>query len=392
MSSDSELWAAIYGLYRLMADKENREDKYQLFLERNQVAFRILGCTEARSYENRSGRELPFDREKGFQPQPDFLGIDDNTGTLYVIELKTPFVGSITTARSDGNRIKFKADAESYLSQTLEYAESIRGREAAREAVTSEFAIERISSYRICLIYALASENNPSHVARLSANRTIPCEIVFFDEFLGRMVSAYSLSRKGTEERLGMCFVFHVQITKRQTHNCAYLASYGNGLNSISVFIEEDFIIFQCIDAEGQCHHLSSKVEFDCPVYVRFEFSNDLDGIYMSLNVNNEERDLRIGSRVLVFNPNVFSFILGAGPGGENGAEFLMMEHYVATQTMTVFDKLGSFHYFERKLDAENKGIYFLPKDYMIRNAEGNMVQENAQLRPRVRVLPNLSA
>lgn len=392
MNSDPELWSAIYGLYRLMADKENREDKYQLFLERNQVAFRILGCTDARSYENRSGRELPFDREKDFKPQPDFLGFNHNTGTLYVIELKTPFVGAITTARSDGNRMKFKADAESYLSQTLEYAESIRGREAAREAVTSEFAIERISSYRILLIYALAAENNSSEVARLCANRTIPCEIVFFDEFLNRMVVAYSLSRKNTENRPGFCFVFHGQITKNQTHTCAYLASYGNGLNSISVCIETEFIIFQCIDAEGQCHRLSSKVEFDRPVYVRFEFSNDLDGIYMALNVNNEERDLRIGSRVLDFNPNIFSFILGAGPGGENGAEFLMMEHYTAKQTMSTFDKLGSFNYFERKLDAESKGVYFLPESYMTMNAEGNMVQENEHLRPSLRVLPNLSA
>jgi hypothetical protein len=392
MSSDSELWSAIYGLYSLLADKENREDEYQLFFEKNPVVFKVMGCTDARSYEKRSGRDLPFDLERDFQPQPDFLGIDDKSGTLYVIELKTPFVGAITTARSDGNRMKFKAVAESYLSQTLEYAESIRGREAARQSVTSEFKVERISSYRIILIYALASENNPSDVARLCANRNIPCEIVFFDKFIDRMVAAYMLSRRNTELRPGWCFVFHAQITKNQIHTRAYLASYGNGFNSISVILDNEFIVFQCIDAEGQCHRLSSKVDFDCPVYVRFEFSNDLDGIYMSLNVNNEERDLRVGSRVLNFDPNVFSFILGAGPGGENGAEFLMMEYYVSLQTMSTFDKLGSFHYFERELGKECKGVYFLPEDYMIRNAEGNMVQENAQLRPSLRVLPRLTA
>lgn len=393
MSSDPALWSATYGLYRLLMDRETGEDRYQLFFESNPVALKVLGCSDVKSYEKRSGRLLPFDSEKNFRPEPDFLGLDFRSGTLSVIELKTPFVGAITTSRSDGKRTKFKADAESYLSQAMEYVESIRGRENARASVASEFGVGKISSYRAVLIYGLSSENKPEEVARLCACRSPACEIIFFDDLLDNLATTYALSRKDVESRPGWCFVFHAQIAKSQAHDRAYIASYGgSGENSISVIVEGEFLVFECIDAENQVHRLFSRVERDVPIYVRFEFSNDANGIYMSLNVNNREQDLRVGSRVLSFNPDVFSFVLGAGPRGESGAEFLMMEHYSVNKTIAIKDKLGSYHYFERELTAELKGIYFLPENYMIRSPDGALIQEHEHLRPRYRAFPRADA
>jgi hypothetical protein len=45
-----------------------------------------------------------------------------------MFELKTPFVGRLTTSRSDGNRLKLKATPESYISQATEYVDSINER------------------------------------------------------------------------------------------------------------------------------------------------------------------------------------------------------------------------------------------------------------------------
>lgn len=393
MSSDSALWSATYGLYRLLMDRETGEDKYQRFFEANPVALEVMGCSAVKSYEKRSGRQLPFDLEKNFRPEPDFLGLDFRAGTLSVIELKTPFVGAITTSRSDGKRKKFKADAESHLSQAMEYVESIKGREAARAAVAAEFGVERISSYRAVLVYGLSSENDPAEVARLCAGRSTACEVVFYDALLDQLANTYALSRRDVESRPGWCFVFHAQIAKSQAHRRAYMASYGGSReNSISVIVENEFLVFECIDADGQIHRLSSRIQFDVPIYVRFEFSNDENGIYMSLNVNNQEQDLRVGSRVLNFNPDVFSFVLGAGPSGDSGAEFLMLKHYSVSKTIAIKDKLGSYHYFERSLGSELKGVYFLPESYMIRSPDGALIQEQDHLKPRYRVITRVGA
>jgi len=366
-------------------DRENREERYQLFFERNQVALKALGCSEVKSYERRFGRNLPFDAEKDFRPEPDFLGLDSQSGTLSVIELKTPYVGTITTSRSDGKRLKFKAAAESYLSQVMEYVESIRGRETAREAVLEEFDVDSISAYQAILIYGLSSDNEAAEVARLCAARSTPCQILFFDDLLNRLTSTYSLPRKDTEERPGWCFVFHAQLSRSQLYNPAYLASYGGSeKNSISVLLEDEFLVFECRDEDNQVHRLFSRVQFDVPIYVRFEFSNDAKGIYMSLNVNNVEQDLRVGSKVLSFNPSIFSFVLGAGPNGENGLEFFMFEHYCVNKTLELKHKLGSYHYFERKLASEQKGIHFKSGSYMIWSQEKRaLVQEHEHLKPR---------
>lgn len=393
MSSDSELWSAAYGLYRLLMDRESAEEKYQLFFECHPIALKVLGYSEVKSYEKRSGRQLPFDNEKNYRPEPDFIGIDFRVGGLSVIELKTPFVGAITTSRADGNRTKFKADAESYISQATEYVESIRGRESAREAVLAEFGTDRISSYKVILIYGLSSENDSSEVARLCAGRSTACEIIFFDDLLDHLASTYALSRRDSESRPGWCFVFHAQFSRDQLHKRAYLASYGEGSrNRLSVLLENESLVFECVDADGHIHRLLSEVEFEVPIYVRFEFSNDERGIYMSLNVNNVEQDLRVGSRILNFDPNVFSFVLGAGPHGEDGASFLVMEHYSVKKTMELKDKLGSYHYFERSLGPELKGVYFQPESYMIRSSDGALIQEHDHLKPRYRVLTRAGA
>ena len=387
MIDDSELWSAIYGLYRLLIDRETAEEKYQIFFESYPVALKTLGYSEVKSYEKRSGRELPFDSEKNYRPEPDFIGLDFRAGILSVIELKTPFVGSITTSRSDGNRIKFKANAESYISQATEYIESIRGRESARNAVLAEFGAEKISSYKVTLIYGLSSENDPPEVARLCAGRSTASEIIFFADLLDHLVSMYALSRKDSQSRPGWSFVFHAKFPRDQLHNRAYIASYGEGdTNRLSVILENGYIVFECADADGHIHRLCSEVEFEVPIYVRFEFSNDELGIYMSLNVNNIEKDLRTGSRILNFDPNVSSFVLGADPHGEDGAAFLMMTHYSVNKTMKIKDKLDSYHYFERALGFELKGIQFEPRSFMIRSSDGSLIQEHEHLKPRYRV------
>ena len=73
MNKDLDLWNAIYALYELLTDEENSEKKYQTFFESYPVVFKILGFDTFQSYEKSSGKRLPFDNDRNFTPEPDFL-------------------------------------------------------------------------------------------------------------------------------------------------------------------------------------------------------------------------------------------------------------------------------------------------------------------------------
>jgi len=152
------LWRALTDLLRLLQAKCNEEARYQTFFERHPVIFRALGFDRYASFEKSSGNVLPFDTEKGYTPEPDFLCAQTGAGQLTVFELKTPFVGDITTSRSDGNRLEFKATAETYLSQAREYVQSIRGNVAARQEVMRVLDLPAIADYDIVLVYGLGQE------------------------------------------------------------------------------------------------------------------------------------------------------------------------------------------------------------------------------------------
>ncbi len=134
-------------------------------------------------------------------------------------------------------------------------------------------------------------------------------------------------------------------------------------------------------------HRLSSPVIGLGPHYVRFEFSNDHNGAYMSLNVNNTEADLRLGKSVLNLFPDTELFTLGADSNGGNGAHFYMLEHYFVSRTMDIAEKLGSFHYFQKKISSSSYCMELKPQSYMIRQPLG-LVQDQEKFKPVLRAWP----
>ena len=388
MSRDEGLWAAIYGLYCLLIDRVNDEASYQKLFEQHPSIFSVMGLDVAASFEKSSPNKIPFDPERNFQPEPDFVCAELPAGNVTVVELKTPFVGEITTSRQDGNRAKFKALAESYISQTTEYVESIRQRQEARDAVKRTLAIEKTADYRAVVVYGLASENDASLVSTLLSQRKIPTEIVFYDALLDRMGEAYSLARSDSSSRPGWCFVTHLYLAPEQAHQKAFIAEYG-GANSdrISAYLESDELVFECCDSKEKIHRLCAPIVGLGPHYVRFEFSNDENGAYMSLNVNNIEADLRIGRSVLSLFPDTDLFTLGADSNGSRGAHFYMLEHYFIGRTMDMAEKLGSFHYFQRKTSDPSHCMELRPESYMVKAPHG-LVQEREEFKPVLRAWP----
>jgi hypothetical protein len=366
----------------------NDEASYQRLFERHTSIFSVLGMDIASSFEKSSSNKIPYDPERNFQPEPDFICAELPAGNIAVVELKTPFVGEITTSRQDGNRAKFKASAESYISQTTEYVESIRQRPKARDAVKRVLGLERVADYRAVLVYGLAAENDATLISTLLSQRKIPTEIIFYDQLLDRMVDAYSRNRNDSQSRPGWCFVSHLHLAPIQIHQKAFLAEYG-GMDSdrVSAYLEGNELIFECCDLKQNVHRLSAPLTGLGPHYVRFEFSNDEQGAYMSLNVNNVETDLRFGKSILCLFPDTELFTLGADSNGARGAHFFMLEHYLLARTMNIEEKLASFHHFQRKISAPSHCIELKPESYMIKDARG-LVQDREEFKPVLRSWP----
>ncbi|WP_201604818.1 Shedu anti-phage system protein SduA domain-containing protein [Psychrobacter immobilis] len=389
MSSAEQLWTAIYDFYCLLVSKNNEEASYQRLFEQHPAIFTVLGIDTAASFEKSSPNTLPYDQDRGFNPEPDFIGAEFEAGILTVVELKTPFVGNITTSRNDGNRAKFKALAETYISQTTEYVESIRQNREARDVVKKVLNVSKTSDYRAKLIYALSAENDAHLVSSIMAQRKVPTEIVFYDDLFDRMVKAYSIGRSDNLSRVGWCFVTHIYLGNMQASGKTFIADYGSGsADRISVCLDNNEIIFECFDSQQKVYSLQALLDGRGPHYIRFEFSNDSNGIYMSLNVNNIESELRLGKGVLKLFPETEFFTLGADSSGNNGAHFYMLEHYFVNKTISLVDKLGSFRYFQQKVNKSSHCLEFKPKDYMIRQSSGHMIQELDACKPIFRDWP----
>jgi len=343
---DRNLWRALADLHRLLQEQCNVEATYQKFFEHHSVVFRVMGFDRYASFERTSGNTLPHDMERGYAPAPDFLCANSDTGELTVFELKTPFVGEITTARPDGNRLKFKASAESYLSQTTEYVNSIRGNFEAREVVKRILDIPKISSYQIALVYGLSEELDDACIGELLDNRKIPTKLYSFDDIAERLAEVYSHG-KMNDSIPGWTYVYHLAVQPSEGRK--YIADCGGLLQDRVSFVREGSLLaFECLDSSGKLHRVQAQCDGGVH-YVRFEFSTAADSLYMSLHIDDEQHDLRVSKIPICCSPNPAIFHVGTSLEGDRNAAFNLYETYNVGRTLAHHERLGSYvHYLDK--------------------------------------------
>lgn len=380
---DKELWWAIYDLYELIVEETNEEVAYQCYFEKHPVVFSMLGYDAAAPFDKRSACKLPFDEERGFRPEPDFICGVRRTGEITVFELKTPFQAGATTSRSDGNREKFRATIETYIAQATEYADSIREREAAREVVCDTLQLPQISSYSVCLVYGLSSRDDGVSIARLAEKRIPKTEILPYDVLLERLIDRYAVSRTDVDTRAGWTFCWHVVVAPVQVHERAYICDIGQPeRDRVSLYVEDTNLVLECIDSSRHLHRAECGYRPNEQLFVRFEFGTDEPGILISVNINNEEVDLRVGRKPLQVNPDRNHFYVGSDIHGSRGACFKLLEAYNVSKTLKISDRLGTYHYFKSKKSVESciefNGTSFLCR----RSADGSLIQNDNDRRP----------
>ena len=379
---NNELWSAIYDLYELLIEKCNSESKYQSYFEKHKVVFTVLGLESPYSFEKSSPYLLPYDKEREFTPEPDFIAKKAESSTLSIVELKTPFVGKITISRSDGNRNKMSAKAESYLSQSTEYALSIKEREMARNYLKELFSLEEISDVEVTLIYALSSENESNKIEKLLANRAVNTKIIFFDSLMDKLLEKYQSTMQIPLGMTGLTAVYHLSIEEQQVNKLAILSEgKSKDAGTLRFTYSNKVLSLILIDKIGKSYVLESRIPTNELIYIKLEFCSNQNGIFMSLNVNNEIQDLKVSKIHFDFNYNTDVFSIGASLTGDNGVCCSIHEYYLSHHIFDYKDRLGSYHYFKRKSSKPGK-VVFEGDQFMLRNAKG-MGQDNPLFQPK---------
>ena len=380
--NEHNLWRALFELYELLRFRHNQEAAYQAYLERNPIVFRTLGFDTHQSFEKSAGKALPFDHERSFRPEPDFLCAIASSGEVTVFELKTPFVGNLITVRStDGNRAKPREFLARHIAQAKDYVASIRGSAEARATVREVLQLERISDYRITLVCGLAEENDAARINETVSGGVPPVSILHYDVLLKHVAKAYAHKHEGVESRPGWCFIYRISLADVQSDQRVFISDAGTlDGERISLVLERDMLAFECVDADGHLHRLTGSCVRNAAHYVHFEFSNDQDGLYMSLRIDDEEHELVKGKSHLRFDPDLSNFTMGADLSGNRGAAFNMYEMFFVNNTLNLENKLGVYGYFaEKKLDSY---VRYEAQSYMRSISDGALIQPSEYLKP----------
>ncbi|MFM6368518.1 MAG: hypothetical protein ACKPGN_09870 [Dolichospermum sp.] len=77
---------------------------------------------------------------------------------------------------------------------------------------------------------------------------------------------------------------------------------------------------------------------------------------------------MQVGRVKLNFNMQLIGFVLGTDISCKFFGRFYMLEAYYLAKTMSIEDKLGSYHYFKRKTLDISAGDRFDGKHYLVRD------------------------
>ncbi|MEY1556539.1 Shedu anti-phage system protein SduA domain-containing protein [Yoonia sp. R2331] len=389
-----DLWTSIYELYVLLEDNVQHEDAYQQFFENNPAVFPVLGFTHFASFERKSGNKLPYDAEGDRQLEPDFICGNPEYQRITIFELKTPVDADATTALNNGNRVKFRAILESYISQVAEYCEFISGNADARTAVAGKLGMGGVSTVDGILVYGLNDSSQNPVLEKLSARRSPPLKIIAFDSLLIELVKAYSLGRNDLEppqtngssqEIDGTTFVAHLYLREEQAHEKAYLIDIGNETaNRLSIYIEKGRGFVEIIDNNGVQALSQWTPSYNKPLYLRVSVSGvNLENRSISVFVDNTEVEFRQSLNDVEFNLCLSDLFLGSDLQGQNGACFRLLENYIASKIMNWRDRIGSYRYFLRKSASATGCVEFNGSSFLYRSSvNGDMLQDKSEYAP----------
>jgi len=394
-----EIWEAIYQLFHLLTPaRKVAESEVQSFFDKNPIVFKVLGFDDAASFENSSPHKLPYDEENHTQREPDFICINRDRRIATVFELKTPNVRQFMTSRSDGQRAKLRANLESFISQTTEYISFISSSLEARKTLCDIFEIDSIIQIRGILLCGLSNEEELARASKIVSTRCSGLEILHFDEVLSKLIDSYKTGRpdvllpddkQNFPKLRGLTFCHHFVVPEKQKNPQARLLEIGDTANNrLSVSIENNVFVIEVVDDRGRSHFSEFCPSKNRPTFMRLEISDDPNARFLSVFMDNKEIEFKVSQQGAEFRPNLQAFTLGADRFGKNGAHFKCLAIYFVDRTMNLFERIGSFDHFKRKISDSSNSAYcveFNGLQYITRDQSGNLVAPDNDCRPILR-------
>jgi len=380
---DNSLWRGLLAFYGILIEKHsNCEEDYQNLFESHPILFIGLEAKSPRSFEKRSPNKLPYDEDLRFTPEPDFICLDEMSNAVIIVELKMPFVGKISTERSDRNRAKLTSRAETYISQCSEYCRSIIGNKETRDYLCSLFCIDRISEVRAKLLYALSEDNDLPLIESLCSQRIPRIEIITYDLLFNRLCDLCAIGKSIPYGQPGLTCVYHLSIDTHQVNDIPVLTKItgDNGDQLIATYCSGT-LYFSLIKEDGETRTLKGPIDPDVNSYVKLEYAHSDAGSYFSLSINDAVTDAHISTVSMPFALTNPVIVFGADRSGGNGICCKLHEHYICGSIMNISDSLGSYHYHQRK-KGNLAGVVFGGSQFLYTGNNNSLIQDDPKHRP----------
>ena len=252
------------------------------------------------------------------------------------VELKTPFVGKITTSRSDGNRAKFCADADSFISQTIEYRDSIRENNESRSIAAKAFNVDTIKSSKPLIIYGMERDNDWPLVTKLADERS-SIEILAFDLLLYKMIEQYSRDREFViEAKSGFCMVLHFLVESTSDDEVALISAGNSDTGRMELLIRHDKVIGRAYKKEHFSIEVSASITLNHPTFAAFEFSTGSEGHHSLLLVDNRLANCNFSENDCLIDIDDNTYEIGLRKSKCENTSIAVFEHYFTKSTFDI--------------------------------------------------------
>ena len=385
---NNELWKAINELYQLLSFGCNTEQEFQEFFERNPIVFRTLGFDSWKPFDSRSGNQLPYDGDKEFQPQPDFICGISSPGEIVVFEIKTPLYAAMTTSRQDVKRTKFREKINSYISQTSEYVRFIRGSDTARVKIREIIGQSSYSSCRGVLVCGVNDPTESVDIARLMAQFGDPkIELLTYDTLLDKLAEAFAIARPDvlpTKTKMaGVTLVLVTWLPDKQLNSRAVLLDVGQGSARLVVYIEGGQGYVEFVDDSGKARAMECDFPVEKCFTLKLEISSGAATFFANLSIDYDETDIKLLQREVNFTLNSKYATVGADRDGNFGACARILYNCVTDKVLPIDERLVFMAFTEERKRKGGGCLEFRGAQFLYLVKDGSFIQEDSEKRPR---------
>lgn len=287
----NQLENAIYELRSLLKAGETREKEFQIYFEKHDVVFSVLGYDKAYPH---LVLELTDELKEKFHREvliPDFL-VQKLNGNIDIFELKTPQENLVKDKRG---RTSFYSKINDYVGQVVQYSEYFEDQEN-RNLLESKYGLNIQKKVDIVIVAGLDKDLDKKLLHDEMRRRNYHLNIITFDEILNRLRFCHTQQFGDTSSYsagAGVYLMMKLNSTSRDSRK--YIFDAGDSLDQRrwSIYLNKsNTVCSEIIDDEGETFSVKanavSRINTDEPFHLMCQFATNGQSTILQILVDNQ--------------------------------------------------------------------------------------------------------